>query len=799
MESNPISQFLAKPSMKPSQLPYVNNSKKIYSNLYKMTLTKPLKVYQYPFHLDPPIASEDVLMRETLFKYANRELKEIYGDCFQTGDLLYSFKKVTDVKTVKILHRRTNIEYTMIIQPNSQEICPNASLIDSDPLGKQCLELMLRNILQCNPNLAFYRNLMVNISQHRIVQSDKTKIQFFPGFTTSFMLTANGTFLNVTLKNKILSTETILEIMAQMNYKTKQGQDKIKKYLIDRSFKTKYSNRNYTIEDISFDKTPHNATINKDGHTLNLMNYYKVAHSIDIQNKDQPLLIVTRMGSQDQKVTLYFVPELCYLCGLDDSAIRDRNFMQSLAEFTKLKPDERVRNTNNFISLLGETKRIVISDKKKKETIVEQPSSKERKDYFGFDIQPAKNQFDGYYMTPVCLVSGKQTIHLNNKTFTIAKAVTMNKWLCFYDKKNYNDADYLSKSLIQASKGFKLVIQEPEWVEMTSYYADDWTATVDDYMKEGTYQFVLFVIDRNDALYSPLKIHSLVKKGYISQVVKTGSLKKNALSVCSKILLQLNAKLGGYSYTVDFETKVKQMNLMVVGVDSSHVSGKRTGVALVASVNKDLTQFFNKEIILNEETKIQLHFSVQKFLVEAIQTYFELNKQLPGGVIIYRQGVSNGQKQYLQNEVGKIYQFLSGQSLDQLLKGTKIPFYYILVNTKTTLKFFEIAGQSYSNPEPGLVIMDGVTNPDHFEFYIQPQNVTGGSATPTCYHVAYGTMNFPEFLPKFTFDLCHLYANWQGPVRIPHVLKAAEKLSKMTAKNTKGELNQKLALTQAYL
>ena len=92
-----------------------------------------------------------------------------------------------------------------------------------------------------------------------------------------------------------------------------------------------------------------------------------------------------------------------------------------------------------------------------------------------------------------------------------------------------------------------------------------------------------------------------------------------------------------------------------------------------------------------------------------------------------------------------------------------------------------------------------MTNPHFYEFYIQPQEVTGGSATPTCFHVAYGNMNSPEFIPKFTFDLCHTYANWQGPVRIPNVIKAAEKLSKMTSKYTKGSLNKELIKGQAYL
>ena len=156
----------------------------------------------------------------------------------------------------------------------------------------------------------------------------------------------------------------------------------------------------------------------------------------------------------------------------------------------------------------------------------------------------------------------------------------------------------------------------------------------------------------------------------------------------------------------------------------------------------------------------------------------------------YRKGVSLHQKEDLKNEVINI---------EKVCKLNNILYYYVLVNTKVNYKFFAQENRQYYNPDPGLLVIDGVTHSNLFEFYIQPQFVTGGSATPTCFHVAYGNMNFPEFLPKFTYDLCHLYSNWQGPVRIPNVIKAAEKLAKMTAKYTFAELHDNLKLGQAYL
>ena len=373
----------------------------------------------------------------------------------------------------------------------------------------------------------------------------------------------------------------------------------------------------------------------------------------------------------------------------------------------------------------------------------------------------------------------------------------MTNWICFYEKYNYNDAENLYNNLDKASKKFGLKIAEPEWIEMrNNSSAEDWTDTADDYFGENKsdYDFAVFLLGRNDKIYTQLKRHSLCQNGYVSQVVKAKSLqKKGIMSICSKILLQINGKLGGISYKTIQDKSIIDRKIMVVGVDSSHIRGKGTGVAMVATINDSFTNFYNKEEIIKEKNnKEKLQYCVSSFIDEAINVYKKENDEAPSNVIIYRQGVSLQQKEYLKTEIAEI---------DFSLETKNILYYYVLVNTKTTFKFFEKAktNNKFSNPGPGLLVIDGVTNKNFFEFYIQPQEVTQGSATPTCFHVAYGNMKFPELIAKFTYDLCHIYSNWQGTVRIPNVIKAAEKLSKMTAKYKLDELNKNLQKGQAYL
>ena len=62
---------------------------------------------------------------------------------------------------------------------------------------------------------------------------------------------------------------------------------------------------------------------------------------------------------------------------------------------------------------------------------------------------------------------------------------------------------------------------------------------------------------------------------------------------------------------------------MVIGVDSSRIkdknTGDKTGVAMVSSINKTFTDFYNKESIIKEENyKDQLQYCVSSFLEEAV-------------------------------------------------------------------------------------------------------------------------------------------------------------------------------------
>ena len=210
MEESHIT-YLKKPKIKGDSLPYVNNNKEIYVNLFQIKIKKPLKLYQYPYSVSPEIEAGDFRIRNKIFKYCGvgekeerKKLRDFYGECFISGDSLYGMKEQKELKTFSCkLYLDGETEYILTVQPKATERTINQNDLERDPLTKQFIEILIRDILHGNPNLEFYKGLFVLKNQKKVISGRYGSVNFYPGYTTSFMETEGGNYLNVTLKNKI--------------------------------------------------------------------------------------------------------------------------------------------------------------------------------------------------------------------------------------------------------------------------------------------------------------------------------------------------------------------------------------------------------------------------------------------------------------------------------------------------------------------------------------------------------------------------------------------------------------------
>ena len=791
MENLKPINFLPNPHIKGKTLDYVKPVG-VYANLFEMKFTKEIKMYQYPYEVIPEISKDNMKIRKELFIEPQRQLKAKYGLYLIDSDSMYSLEKVDDINVVKTSLRLKNEvnKYEIKINKYLNPTVINEKDAMKSEIQKHFIELIVKDILLANPNIERFKDTYIMLDRVETLNIDKfSSVNFYPGFRTSFVETDKGMFLNVVLTHKFIRNKTLLDYMKNFgDLKKKSIQEDINTELKGRSFKVDYAKRNYIIDEIDFDLNPVNKNLNYEDKTINHIEYYKKAYNIDIKNKDQPLIIVRKKDSK----SIYFVPELCYLVGIDESDTTNKKFMKKVSECTKMDPTQKVLETNEFIQLLQDK----TEDKKT------HMSSKKKSDHYGIKITPLKDLFPAYYMKQPQLLDGTgQVFDKYNKEIKLDKnIINKAKWVLFYEDNYDENEKYLLKDFKDASGKYGIKLENPLKVKIPyGAEVDEWIREANKYFGEEKreYDFALFLLGENIYIYPQLKMHSLCHNGYISQVVKVDTLYNDKIkNICSNILIQINAKLGGSLYKIQIDKALAGKKLMVIGVDSSKHKDKNnygTGIAMVATINDSLSNFYSEsKIVKINDMKDQFHLCISNFIENALKVYEKNNNgKKPDWIIIYRQGVSKEQKEKLKPEIREI---------DETCSNQNIPYYYIFVNTKSTFKFFEKdKNGKYSNPQSGLLVLDGVINHNNFEFYIQPQYVNQGSATPTCFHVAYGNLNFPELIPKFTYDLCHLYSNWQGSVRIPHVMKCAEKLSKMTAKYKLNELNEKIKIGQAYL
>ena len=221
--------YLSKPNIKGDKLPYVNTNKEIYVNLFKIIIKKPLKLYQYPYSVSPEIETGDFRIRNKLFKYCGMKEKDkrikpkdIYGECFISGDSLYGMKEVKESKTFKCkLYLDGETEYTITFQPKVEERTINQNDLEKDSLTKQFIEILIRDILHGNPNLEFYKGLCDITGEN--LKEDEVKDIFFNLDTNKNGCFEQEEFIKAAVDKKIFLSEKMIKFAFNFFDQDKSG------------------------------------------------------------------------------------------------------------------------------------------------------------------------------------------------------------------------------------------------------------------------------------------------------------------------------------------------------------------------------------------------------------------------------------------------------------------------------------------------------------------------------------------------------------------------------------------------
>ena len=788
----------------------LENEVNLYVNAFPIQFNRDLSIHEYPFTITPEINEEYLISK--IFKSLSHQIYETYGIFYRSGKSFNSVKEVLEPKEFKTsIVDEGKLEYTLQIDKKAKTSTIIKGQKDNfNQTQEQILFLIIREILTTNPNVKVDRDNFYLENQSKPIKGIKQKYNIHDGYKISLKQTEEGLCLIIGIKNRVKGDLNVYDALTNKEFNFgKTEEDRIEN-LIGKRFVPDYSTRSKVIYDIRKDRNPKNMTINHEKETYNYVDFYNTVFEYEIKDENQPMIQVEYKHSGGETRYGWFVPELCQLIGVNKNDAENSKFMKELAQYTRLDPDQVIKQIDKCIDLFkDETERKPKEEEKKddkkeskneiKNIDIYNTSNKKRQ-FYGIEIIKLKNLTSCHIIQPKFNYGKKKKVPLNKDTEVERLNMNSTNWVCLYHKSLekstfdlLNDITFCQKRL-----GINLKSNDSNWIRMNSDDIEDWEDEVEQKIDETDIEFVIFFISKeNNHLYKELKQFSLCKKGYVSQVINSDKYKelrqnKKQASYISNILTQINCKLGGANYILNLDDDIKQRDIMFIGIDfglnASHTWKRREKgvITLVATRDKTFSKFYAQNEILECKANYLLSIKeyISSFINSAIKKYEKEENKPPKNIIFYRQGISEYSIESIKSEI---------KVIEEVCNLKNINYYYVIVNMKTSLKLFELNLAKtprepgvYKNPESGLVVLNKITNFNKFEFYLQPQKVTQGSATPTSFHVIYGNMNYPEILIKLTYWTTFIYPNWKNAVRIPHVLKIAEKYSSMTSGVTQG-------------
>lgn len=236
---------------------------------------------------------------------------------------------------------------------------------------------------------------------------------------------------------------------------------------------------------------------------------------------------------------------------------------------------------------------------------------------------------------------------------------------------------------------------------------------------------------------------------------------------------------------------------MVIGMEFSLVTtvkGKRQCVALCCQHGPNLKNHSSYATSNKvDELRRQKIKGLDTLVLQCLKDYEKKYKTLPKNVVFYRMGLSEAQMYvFVDEELLCIKEVLSREF------GSKRPsVIFIIVNKKINDRFFTL---DMKNPE-GVIVCSDVTRAKRAEFYMIPQTVREGTATPSKYQIVDmdNSRLAMEDIMELTYQLCFDYLNWSGAINVPSVLKSAETLSKMISLIKCDKIGNKLRTCAFYL
>lgn len=425
----------------------------------------------------------------------------------------------------------------------------------------------------------------------------------------------------------------------------------------------------------------------------------------------------------------------------------DFKFKKAVEAYSKVGPRERCNRLSNFIKTFNDEPKVQLELAQWKMNFSQKPS----------EIIARVLPYE------TLLFGGNVHKELNEKAdwgndmkgLKLFKTVDLVNWILIYPQNKRPVATNFTFIYSEIIRSMGIMAEKPIEYSIPNDQPDNVVNALKAYVTDKIQMAVVIVTSKRKDRYDAIKRICCLEKPVPSQVITSGVLEdeRKKKSVITKVAIQMNAKLGGEIW----QSNIPLNNVMICGIDTYHDSQRKKAsvCAFIATSNNEKTKFFSRATI--QETHQELSSNLTITVKSACEHYNRVNRMYPEKIIIYRDGVSDGQLQIvLEYEIPQIKKAfgLIDQNYNPLLA-------FIVVKKRGNARFFAQINNNVTNPPCGTIIDTVVTRAEWFDFYLISQYVTQGTVNPTHYNVIYDTIGLrPDHYQRLSYKLTHMYYNW---------------------------------------
>jgi len=242
----------------------------------------------------------------------------------------------------------------------------------------------------------------------------------------------------------------------------------------------------------------------------------------------------------------------------------------------------------------------------------------------------------------------------------------------------------------------------------------------------------------------------------------------------ANVAMKFNQKLGGVNHTVELKRMAPlDAQTILFGIDVTHPSpGSSESAPSVAGVVASVDSLFSQfpASMRTQRGRQEMVEELEEMIIERLKLWQKRNQnKLPNKVIVYRDGVSEGQYRIvLESEYPafkKAFEKLYGPEKNH----PKISI--VVVGKRHHTRFYptkeEDTDGKTGNPQPGTVVDRGVTGEKLFDFFLLAHQGLQGTSKPAHYVVLKDDIKLgADQLQSLTHSLCYTFARATRSVSI---------------------------------